>query len=74
MLRRPIEAVKQRLGAGKFICEEGFKNVYARKSRRPPLAGSFRRELMWYFDDDIDKLGELTGRNLGHWRVKKTAA
>lgn len=36
---------------------------------RPPLSPDLRRELLATFSDDIDLLGELLERDLGHWKT-----
>ena len=38
------------------------------KVERPPLDAGLRAELHDYFKDDIARLSQLIGRDLGHWR------
>jgi len=51
------------LGLGRFVKQFNEVTPVA----RPELPDSLRAEMAAYFRDDIIRLGELTGRDLGHW-------
>ncbi|MFQ5785171.1 MAG: sulfotransferase [Alphaproteobacteria bacterium] len=46
---------------------ERIQGLNTRKDERPPLAPEFRRELAQAFRDDVERLGAILDRDLGHW-------
>lgn len=49
-----------------------LRNANSWKKKRPPLDPALRNSLCDYFQDDISKLSQLTGRDLLHW-IEKTS-
>jgi hypothetical protein len=45
-----------------------LKRWNTREVARPPLDPALRRELRDFFAADVEKLGKLLDRDLGHWR------
>jgi hypothetical protein len=45
-----------------------LQRISVKEAKRDSLSEDLRRELVGAFSDDIDKLGELTGRDLSHWK------
>ncbi len=71
MVRRVVEWLgqgKKRLGITKgFGVLNAIENKNMRVRQRPPLKPETRRTLIDYFQDDIQLLGVLLGRDLSRW-------
>lgn len=46
-----------------------FRRVNVRPSEKSAIRPEFRRELVRYFSDDIDRLSSLLGRDLSSWKA-----
>ncbi len=42
-------------------------NTKRGSNKKPQISSEFRKELAEYFNKDVDKLSNLTGRDLSHW-------
>ena len=49
--------------------ESARAQVYARTLERPVLPAELERKLRRFYQPDIERLEEMTGRNLGSWKV-----
>ncbi len=59
-LPRPIFSGMQKLDAA-------LRGLNSRAAKRPPLSTEFQRQLRAEFAREVDRLGELLGRDLSHW-------
>lgn len=71
-LRRLVEyayGMKRRLGIQRgFGVLNGIKRLNVEATQREAMRPEFRKELIDYFDEDIELVEQLTGRNLSEWR------
>ncbi|HUD91396.1 MAG TPA: sulfotransferase, partial [Sphingobium sp.] len=53
---------------------EGARNLIARPVRYPPLPDDVRRYLVDYYQDDVEDLARILGRELPGWTMPAMAA
>ncbi len=67
VVRDMIKAVKRILRVRHTGIGQLLLNLSAKKAEPRSLSDSFRRELTEEFRDDIERLSQILGRDLGHW-------
>lgn len=64
---RTAHKVKARLGMERVPGLRALREMNSSKVQRPPLSDAFRAELGHHFQDDVEKLSGLVGRDLRYW-------
>ena len=65
---RTLRYLVRKTGKAGIYLQYYLRELNKKKGARPPLRPEFREEMYAAFRDDIGLLGELTGRDLSHWR------
>jgi len=64
-----LGSLKKRVGINKgFGILKALKRNNFKEVKPEPLSKEFKQELLDHFEADMDKLAELTGRDLSHWK------
>ena len=73
----PLLSVKQGLKRVLGVRSLGLGNLVSRVNtrieNRPPLSPDVRQELADTFRDDVERLGQIVGRDLSHWITTQDA-
>jgi hypothetical protein len=71
-LPRSVIQTGRRVGLGRL--NKALLGLNSQPHAPAPLRDEFRRELIEEFDDDINLLSELIGRNLDDWKQRPTTS
>ena len=66
---RLVNFGKKALGVKKLSILPRVREALMVQERRQPLTDSLRAQILSELAEDMDLLGELIGRDLGHWKV-----
>lgn len=66
-LKKGLIGTKRMLGIDKLGVLDKLSGFYVESRKRKPISSEMRKKLINYFKDDVDKLSNLTGRDLSHW-------
>lgn len=71
-LRHALDAgfrVKSKLGITRGIgLMSALKKKNIQQKKRPPMADRLKKELLFYFKEDINRIESFTGKDLAHWK------